>query len=139
MAVPVRPRLRVQNKTDNQMIISLVCFWGNSFGAGYMILLLPQRLYCVKPPAKEMNICSRKKEKKICLFRFLHYLCTRKQKGSLAQLVQSICLTSRGSAVRIRQLPQSNPKGLLFLLTVEPLKGENDWDKPNLYFYRAMG
>ena len=27
-------------------------------------------------------------------------------KGSLAQLVQSICLTSRGSAVRIRQLPQ---------------------------------
>ena len=26
--------------------------------------------------------------------------------GSLAQLVQSICLTSRGSAVRIRQLPQ---------------------------------
>ena len=25
--------------------------------------------------------------------------------GSLAQLVQSICLTSRGSAVRIRQLP----------------------------------
>ena len=28
-------------------------------------------------------------------------------KGSLAQLVQSICLTSRGSAVRIRQLPQN--------------------------------
>ena len=28
------------------------------------------------------------------------------QSGSLAQLVQSICLTSRGSAVRIRQLPQ---------------------------------
>ena len=27
-------------------------------------------------------------------------------RGSLAQLVQSICLTSRGSAVRIRQLPQ---------------------------------
>ncbi len=27
------------------------------------------------------------------------------QKGSLAQLVQSICLTSRGSAVRSRQLP----------------------------------
>ena len=26
--------------------------------------------------------------------------------GSLAQLVQSICLTSRGSAVRSRQLPQ---------------------------------
>ena len=28
------------------------------------------------------------------------------KKGSLAQLVQSICLTSRGSAVRTRQLPQ---------------------------------
>jgi putative endonuclease len=27
------------------------------------------------------------------------------KKGSLAQLVQSICLTSRGSAVRTRQLP----------------------------------
>lgn len=27
--------------------------------------------------------------------------------GSLAQLVQSICLTSRGSGVRIPQLPQS--------------------------------
>jgi hypothetical protein len=29
------------------------------------------------------------------------------QKGSLAQLVQSICLTSRGSAVRSRQLPRN--------------------------------
>ena len=28
--------------------------------------------------------------------------------GSLAQLVQSICLTSRGSGVRIPQLPQRN-------------------------------
>ena len=43
------------------------------------------------------------------------YLCTRfregtreflKRQGRLAQLVQSICLTSRGSAVRIRQRPQ---------------------------------
>src|SRR5687767_5342427 len=32
-----------------------------------------------------------------------------KTKGSLAQLVQSICLTSRGSAVRTRQLPQKSP------------------------------
>ncbi len=31
---------------------------------------------------------------------------TKKLKGSIAQLVQSICLTSRGSAVRIRVLPQ---------------------------------
>ncbi len=29
-------------------------------------------------------------------------------KGRLAQLVQSICLTSRGSAVRIRQRPPKN-------------------------------
>ena len=28
--------------------------------------------------------------------------------GRLAQLVQSICLTSRGSAVRIRQRPHKN-------------------------------
>ena len=28
------------------------------------------------------------------------------QKGSLAQLVQSVCLTSRGSGVRIPQLPR---------------------------------
>ena len=35
------------------------------------------------------------------------YLCNafEKQLGCLAQLVQSICLTSRGSAVRIRQHP----------------------------------
>ena len=30
--------------------------------------------------------------------------------GRLAQLVQSICLTSRGSAVRIRQRPQKDRK-----------------------------
>ena len=32
--------------------------------------------------------------------------------GSLAQLVQSICLTSRGSAVRIRQLPLNRSTSL---------------------------
>ncbi len=32
--------------------------------------------------------------------------------GSLAQLVQSICLTSRGSAVRTRQLPPKAHKKL---------------------------
>ena len=32
--------------------------------------------------------------------------------GSLAQLVQSICLTSRGSAVRIRQLPLNRSMSL---------------------------
>ena len=55
------------------------------------------------------------------MFRFLHYLCTRKLKGSLAQLVQSICLTSRGSAVRIRQLPHE----------------KRDW-KANLFFVYCL-
>ena len=39
------------------------------------------------------------------------YLCTRNQEtralGRLAQLVQSVCLTSRGSGVRIPQRPQN--------------------------------
>ena len=40
---------------------------------------------------------------------YLSYICTRKQhQGSLAQLVQSVCLTSRGSGVRIPQLPRRN-------------------------------
>ena len=34
---------------------------------------------------------------------------TGSKQGSLAQLVQSICLTSRGSGVRIPQLPQKKP------------------------------
>ena len=47
-------------------------------------------------------------------------------KGRLAQLVQSICLTSRGSAVRLRHRPQifkrKEPKFLPFLIDV-PLPG----------------
>ncbi len=35
-----------------------------------------------------------------------HIKLNEQMKGRLAQLVQSICLTSRGSAVRIRQRPQ---------------------------------
>ena len=42
----------------------------------------------------------------------------KQQSGSLAQLVQSICLTSRGSAVRIRQLPQKNRNDQEFFLVV---------------------
>ena len=41
----------------------------------------------------------------ICTNEFLAYLCSPKNLGSLAQLVQSICLTSRGSGVRTPQLP----------------------------------
>ncbi len=33
-----------------------------------------------------------------------------REKGRLAQLVQSICLTSRGSAVRIRQRPHTKDR-----------------------------
>jgi len=40
-----------------------------------------------------------------CTIHFLLYICSPKTKGSLAQLVQSICLTSRGSGVRTPQLP----------------------------------
>ena len=39
----------------------------------------------------------------------------RSGKGSLAQLVQSICLTSRGSAVRTRVLPLNTDKGFIDL------------------------
>ena len=45
------------------------------------------------------------------------YLC-RPKKGSLAQLVQSICLTSRGSAVRTRQLPQQKPRNGAFFMWI---------------------
>ena len=56
---------------------------------------------------------------KVCRCQKRLYLCSllsqrgqrkrkpRKRKGSLAQLVQSVCLTSRGSGVRIPQLPQA--------------------------------
>ena len=52
----------------------------------------------------------------ICRYKNKPYLCTafRKKHGRLAQLVQSICLTSRGSAVRIRQRPQ--PKAVTTML-----------------------
>ena len=49
---------------------------------------------------------------------------TMKAFGRLAQLVQSICLTSRGSAVRIRQRPQrSLPFGRLFFISSTRTQG----------------
>ena len=45
-------------------------------------------------------------------YTFAPLLRTMKAFGRLAQLVQSICLTSRGSAVRIRQRPQQKIKEL---------------------------
>ena len=50
----------------------------------------------------------KKKAENICRFKKKPYLCIAfetRDIGRLAQLVQSICLTSRGSAVRIRQRP----------------------------------
>jgi putative endonuclease len=51
-------------------------------------------------------------------YEIFHYICSpkSKEKGSLAQLVQSICLTSRGSGVRIPQLPlnKATPNEWLF-------------------------
>ena len=46
-------------------------------------------------------------------FKKMPYLCIAFETevyGRLAQLVQSICLTSRGSAVRIRQRPHKKTK-----------------------------
>ena len=73
-------------------------------------------------PRKKNMLFLKKNRPKICRFKKSAYLCTRNRetnneqnknnkfteskRGRLAQLVQSICLTSRGSAVRIRQRPQ---------------------------------
>ena len=45
------------------------------------------------------NVCSYQKKSYLCI------AFETRDFGRLAQLVQSICLTSRGSAVRIRQRP----------------------------------
>ena len=68
--------------------------------------------------------------------------------GSLAQLVQSICLTSRGSAVRIRQLPLNRSMSLfretcfLFLLLdasklAEDSKQKNDKPSRLVFCFRS--
>ena len=48
-----------------------------------------------------------------------------RQEGRLAQLVQSVCLTSRGSAVRIRQRPQLH----LMHAKFQPWRGHNSRTK----------
>ncbi len=48
------------------------------------------------------NVCSYQKKSYLCI------AFETRDFGRLAQLVQSICLTSRGSAVRIRQRPPKN-------------------------------
>ena len=48
-------------------------------------------------------------QKNFCYNKFDSYICTPNLNGSIAQLVQSICFTRRGSAVRTRVLPQKTP------------------------------
>ena len=55
----------------------------------------------------EGKIISKKRAEKFAVYRIWRIFASLlKKNGRLAQLVQSICLTSRGSAVRIRQRPQ---------------------------------
>ena len=51
-----------------------------------------------------------KKEENLERVIVLLYLHSQSKQGSIAQLVQSICLTSRGSAVRTRVLPPNRDK-----------------------------
>ena len=59
--------------------------------------------------------CTGLENRRTARYRGFESLSLRHEIGRLAQLVQSICLTSRGSAVRIRQRPQRHPFGCLFL------------------------
>ena len=59
-------------------------------------------------PTPPFRIKNRKKFGRLAEKQYLCAAFERKERpGRLAQLVQSICLTSRGSAVRIRQRPRS--------------------------------
>ncbi len=68
-------------------------------------------------PAYGLQFFLLKKSMKIWRYRTFMYICTPDcigaDKGSIAQLVQSICLTSRGSAVRTRVLPQKTVQIIL--------------------------
>ena len=57
------------------------------------------------------------------------YLCIAlSEKGRLAQLVQSVCLTSRGSGVRIPQRPLNKP---FFRLDSEPIREDKAIPPPH--------
>ena len=62
--------------------------------------------YTLQATLPRKNV-SQKNRETICQFKISSYFCIALEEnlGRLAQLVQSICLTSRGSAVRIRQRP----------------------------------
>ncbi len=66
---------------------------------------------------------------------YLSYICTRNKQGSLAQLVQSVCLTSRGSGVRIPQLPQHRKENRPLERVVFFVFGE----RPQTAFVWALG
>jgi hypothetical protein len=57
---------------------------------------------------------------------FSPYLCSPLN-GSIAQLVQSICLTSRGSAVRTRVLPHNTGEGFGKTGTLLLLESAPEW------------
>ena len=67
------------------------------------------QLFSLKSPKnKENPLYLQNSSENVCRFKKKPYLCIAfetRDIGRLAQLVQSICLTSRGSAVRIRQRP----------------------------------
>ena len=68
----------------------------------------------------DSKIFHKKVHEKFCRFKNTSYLCNAfDKKGRLAQLVQSVCLTSRGSGVRIPQRPLTN----FFLVTSQTRKG----------------
>ena len=71
-----------------------------------------------------------KKQEKICKIKISPYICSPVSEiilngklGSIAQLVQSVCLTSRGSGVRLPLLPpkekalQHKCKAFFFIFT----------------------
>ena len=68
-----------------------------------------EELFSSKSPKnKENPLYLQNSSENVCRFKKKPYLCIAfetRDIGRLAQLVQSICLTSRGSAVRIRQRP----------------------------------
>ncbi len=78
----------------------------------------------------------------------IHLLSLHSRNGSIAQLVQSICLTSRGSAVRTRVLPQKfksrNPLPIsvsaFFQTYPKPVAFCNSYPKryPKCYNYRTI-
>ena len=77
---------------------------------------------------------------KVCQFKKTLYLCIAfLKKGRLAQLVQSICLTSRGSAVRIRQRPHNKPKRWLSFENIVIIRAFSSAGSEHLPYKQRVG